>query len=227
MLRPAFRRALWTTYDHIGLLVAANLLWVVLTVPVVTAPAAAAGLFTLAHRASRRERVSLRDFFAGFREHAGPSLRLGVFDLAVTALLWFNIDFYSHLGGPAEIPGMLLAGALVWVAAFLLLMHAHLYPLLVGGERSLRRLLRKSALLTLDNLAFTVGLTFQALSLTALCVVTGAGLVLINGSLVSVLLTAAHDELSAKYGGGATPPAPETRTFRDLWRPWDSTTPRD
>ncbi|MCK4680021.1 hypothetical protein KAT82_02780, partial [bacterium] len=37
LLRPAFKRAVWSTYDHIGLLVLANLLWVVLCLPVVTA----------------------------------------------------------------------------------------------------------------------------------------------------------------------------------------------
>jgi uncharacterized membrane protein YesL len=224
LLRPAFRHAVWNTYDHLGLLVLANLLWLALCLPVVTAPPATAGLFHLTRLLSRGEPGGLRDLVRGFRVHLTPALKLGALDLVATVLLWINVDFYSHLGGFAAIPGMILAAALIWGAAFYLLMHAHLVPLVVGGERSLAQLLKKSALLTLDNLAFTLGITVQAISLTALCVITGAGLVLVGGSLVASLLVAGHRELLRKYADspGETAPEPETRTWRDLWRPWDS-----
>ncbi|MEA3409473.1 MAG: DUF624 domain-containing protein [Candidatus Eisenbacteria bacterium] len=224
LLRPAFKRSIWSTYDHIGLLVLANLLWVALCLPVVTAPAATAGLFHLTREIARGGDASLLDFFTGFRTRFFAAFRLGLVDLAALLVLWVNVDFYSHMRGGAAIPGMILAAAMVWVAAFFLLMHAHLYPLLAGGESSLRQLLRKSALLTLDNLAFTMGITFQALSLSILCVVTGAGLVLISGSSVAVLLTTGHRELLRKYSDDPerSPELPETRTLRDLWRPWES-----
>jgi uncharacterized membrane protein YesL len=224
LLRPAFKRSIWSTYDHIGLLVLANLLWVVLCLPVVTAPAATAGLFHLAREVARGKNPSLRAFFVGFRTRFLPAFKLALVDLAALLVLWVNIDFYSHMRSGAVIPGMILAAAMVWVAAFFLLMHAHLYPLLVGGESSLRQLLRKAALLTLDNLAFTIGIAFQALSLSVLCVVTGAGLVLINGSAVAVLLTTGHWELLRKYSDDPekSPELPETRTLRSLWRPWES-----
>jgi hypothetical protein len=103
-------------------------------------------------------------------------------------------------------------------------MHVHLFPLLVAGERRLRTLLRKSALLTLDNLGFTIGIAVQSLALTALCVVTGAGLVLINGSALAMLLTTGHHELLRKYSDDPSLPPEmiENRSFRDLWRPWES-----
>jgi uncharacterized membrane protein YesL len=224
LLRPAFKRSIWSTYDHIGLLVLANLLWVALCLPVVTAPAATAGLFHLARQIARGKDVSLRDFFVGFRSRFFPAFKVGLVDLAALLVLWVNIDFYSHMRGGAVIPGMVLAAAMVWVAAFFLLMHAHLHPLLAGGETSLRQLLRKSALLTLDNLAFTIGIVFQALSLSALCVVTGAGLVLLNASAVAVLLTTGHRELLRKYSHDPqnSPDLPESRTLKDIWRPWES-----
>jgi hypothetical protein len=92
----------------------------------------------------------------------------------------------------------------------------------VEGETSLKQLLHKSALLTLDNLAFTIGITVQALALSVLCVITGAGLVLINGSVVAVLLVSGHDEVRRKYHSWEPRPHPETRTLRDLWKPWES-----
>ncbi|MFH1689551.1 MAG: YesL family protein [Candidatus Eisenbacteria bacterium] len=227
LLRPTFKSAIWSTYDHIGLLVLANLIWLVLCLPVVTAPVATAGLFHLAREIARGNGVSLRDFFSGFRSLFLPAVKLGLVDLAVLLALWINVDFYSHLRGGATIPGMVLAAAMVWTAAFFLLMHAHLYPLLTAGETSLRQLLRKSALLTLDNLAFTIGITLQALSLSVLCIITGAGLVLINGSAVAVLLATGHRELLRKYSDDPDEPDEprqflETRTLRDLWKPWES-----
>ena len=229
LLRPAFKRAVWSTYDHIGLLVLTNLLWVVLCLPVVTAPAATAGLFHVSRELARGKDASLRDFFVGFRLRFFPALKVGLVDLAALLVLWVNVDFYSRLRGGAAIPGMILAAAMVWVATFYLLMHAHLYPLLAGGESSLRQLLRKSALLTLDNLPYTICVTLQALSLSVLCVLTGAGLVLINGSAVAVLLTTGHRELLRKYSADPekSPELPETRTLRYIWRPWESGRPHE
>jgi uncharacterized membrane protein YesL len=224
LLAPAFRRALWRTYDHIGLLIVLNLIWIGLMVPVVTAPAATAALFETARRIARREPVSVRGYFDAFRRLFVPSLLLGVFSAAAAFLLWIAIDFYSHLGGAMRYPGFLLAALLVWLGAFVALMHAHLLPVLVHGDRRVLTILKKSALLTLDNLLFSIGLLVQAAALAALCIVTGAGLFIIAGSLVAVLLVSGHRELLRKYrpDDPALDDPPETRTFRDLWRPWES-----
>jgi len=228
MLAPAFRRFFWRTYDNLGLLVPANLLWIALLIPVVTAPAATAALFHLARMIARREPVGIRDFFSGFRIHFLPALKLGAFDLAIATVIWVNIDFYSRLGGPASIPGVVLAGLFIWAGVFVLLMHAHLYPLLVEGERSLKGLLRKSALLTLDNMAFTIGLTVQALLVIVICVLTGAFAFLVMSSAVAVLLISAYQELLRRYlpPDPAQEEPPETRGFRDLWRPWETREPQ-
>jgi uncharacterized membrane protein YesL len=223
ILHPTFKRFLWNSYDHIGLLVCANLLWLLLSLPLITAPAATAGLFQIAKRIADHEPPTIRDFLEGFRAHFFPALRAGALTLAVGAVLWVNIDFYSHLRGRASLPGMLLAAVIVWIALFVLLIQAHLFPLIVGGERSTRAALRKSALLTLDNPGYTVGITVQAVSVSALCVLTGAGLVLALGSLLAVLLTTGHRELLKKYfpESEAAREPEETRTLRDALRPWE------
>lgn len=227
ILGPTFKRFFWHAYDHLGTLIAANVLWLVVCLGVVTAPAATAGLSYLARRIAAEEDARLGDFWVGFRRDFIPSLKVGAFTVAVAALLWFNIDFYGHLREGLAVGGTALATLLIWCGAFLLLMHAHLHPLLAGGERSLRRLLKKSALLVLDNPGFTLGITLQALVLTAVCVVTGVGLLLILAGLIATLHATGHRELLKKY----FPDSPEarepqeTRTLRDLWRPWDSQKP--
>jgi len=224
ILRPTFRRFLWNAYDHIGLLVIANLLWVALCLPVITAPGATAGLFLLARKIANGEEVHARDLFVGFRRDVLPGLKVGAFTLVAGFILWVAVDFYSHLGGWPRFPGILLAGALIWAGLFLILMHAQLHPLSADGERGLPTAIRKAALLTLDNVGYTVGIAVQALLVTLLCILTGAGLVLILGSALAVLLATGHRELLKRY----FPDSPEaqepedTRRWRDVLRPWEA-----
>lgn len=227
VLRPTFKRFFWHTYDHLGTLIVANVLWLIVCLGVVTAPAATAGLFYLARRVAAEEDARISDFWLGFRRDFLPSLKISAFTLAVAAVIWFNTDFYGHLRGGLAVGGTALATLLIWSAAFLLLMHAHLHALVAGGERSLRRLLKKSALLVLDNPGFSVGITLQALVLAAVCLITGVGLPLILASLHATLLATGHRELLKKYfpDSPEAQEAQETRTLRDLWRPWDSQKP--
>ncbi len=222
LLRPAFKQFFWLTYDHIGLLILANLLWILLSLPIVTAPAATAGLFYLASRITRRENPSLRDLLTGFRLFFRPALVIGLVDTAIAIILWINIDFYSHLGGRASIPGMLFAGLIIWATVFWILIHAHLFPLLIDGERRPRSLFRKSAILTLHNPAFTIGITVQNISVTVICALTGVGLLAIAGGLTAILLTTGHRSLLSRYNPDSPQTPPEQRRWRDLWRPWES-----
>lgn len=216
---------MWHTYDNLGLLVLANLLWLILCLPVVTAPGATAALFGLAKKIADGEPAGLRDLANGFRRYFAPATKVGAFTLAVLFMIWVNVDFYSHLAGRATLPGMLLAAVMIWSAGFLLLMHVHIYPLVVAGERGLAATLRKSALLTLDNPGFTIGIAIQAASVAVICLLTGVGLVLMLASLLAVLFATGHRELMKKYfpeSPEAAEPT-ETRGWQDFWRPWQST----
>ena len=228
ILGPAFRRFLWNCYDHLGLLILANLLWLALLIPIVTAPAATAGLFEIARKIANREEVRVRDFFTGFRRDLLPSSKVDALTLLAGFLLWVAIDFYSHLSGWATFPGMFLAAALIWITTYVLLMHVHLHPLIATGDRGLKTLLRKSGLLVLDNVGYSVGIAVQALMVAVICTLTGAGLVLVLGSCLAVLLSTGHRELLKRY----FPDSPEaqepeeTRRWRDVLRPWDTPRPR-
>ncbi len=222
LLRTAFRQFFWLSYDHIGLLILANLLWILLSLPLVTAPAATAGLFHLTAKIARREDASLRDLLIGFRLFFKPALMIGLVDAVIAVILWVNVDFYSHLGGRASIPGMLFAGLIIWATAFWVLIHAHLFPLLISGQKGVRSLFRKSALLTLHNPAFTIGITVQNISVTVISAMTGVGLFALAGALTAVLLTAGHRSILLRYAPDYTPAPLEQRGWRDLWRPWEA-----
>lgn len=222
ILAPTFRRFIWSAYDNLWTLVLANLIWIALALPIVTAPAATAGLYHLTRRMAWGEPANMHDFFDGFRLHFRPSLAIGALTLAVFFLLWVAVDFYSRLRGSMEIPGVILSALLLWGGFFFLLMHVHIFPLIAGGERGFFQVLRKSSLLVLDNVAFTVGLLIQATVVKVICVVTGAGLFLAAVSFTALLLSTGHRELLRKYRPGQIPEnEPENRTWRSVFRPWD------
>ena len=87
-------------WRRIGLLVAANVLWLLLSLLVVTWPAATAGLFYLAHRVVREElereplEAHLSDFWVGFRRHWQRSSLLTIIDVGALCLILVALSFY-------------------------------------------------------------------------------------------------------------------------------------
>ena len=79
-----------------GLLFAANLLWLGLSLLVVTWPAATAGLFYLARRLAEEELTAdpqpavIGDFWAGFRMYWRRSSVLAIGDLLAWWRLWWR-----------------------------------------------------------------------------------------------------------------------------------------
>src|SRR5215211_8829938 len=74
-------------WRHLGMLVMANILWLLLSLPIVTWPAATAGLFYLVRRVVQEEldaplqEARLGDFWDGFRRYWPRSSVLSVIDL--------------------------------------------------------------------------------------------------------------------------------------------------
>ncbi len=75
-------------WRHLGMLVVANILWLLLSLLIVTWPAATAGLFYLVRRVVQEEldappqEARLGDFWDGFRQYWLRSSVLSVIDLA-------------------------------------------------------------------------------------------------------------------------------------------------
>ena len=81
-------------WRHLGMLLVANILWLLLSLLIVTWPAATAGLFYLARRVVREELGSspeearLADFWDGFRRYWLRSTLLMAIDLAGLGLIF-------------------------------------------------------------------------------------------------------------------------------------------
>ncbi|MBM3135084.1 MAG: DUF624 domain-containing protein, partial [Chloroflexi bacterium] len=98
MLRAlkVFWSSLGGLYYELFLLVGVNLAWLGLSLLVVTAPPAAAGVYYLANHLAKGESVSFGLFVQGMRRYFGRSWLLAIVVVAINALLVGNILFYAN-----------------------------------------------------------------------------------------------------------------------------------
>jgi uncharacterized membrane protein YesL len=156
-MKHAFRIA-WSslrdTYEELFILIGANLLTLVLLIPVVTGPPALAGLHHLGFHISTEKRVEFGLFWEGFRRYFLDSWKLAVFNVLVFGVLGVDIWFYmSRVEGAWRVVG--LVG--VWMLLIWALAQLYTFPLLVRQEeRKLFLLVRNAVLLTLAYPVFSL-----------------------------------------------------------------------
>lgn len=185
-------RLYWRSLKHLNrrgyIYVWANLLWVGLSLPVVTAPAAWAGLIVLTHRSHTQCQVSLSDLWDGFKRHFWRAMLNGVITLLVVLVNVSNLlsyDATDWLG--LFFKALWLMALLVWLSVQL-----YLWSIMEELERpSLWLAYRNALLMVLHNPFFTLGL----LPVIAVCVVISfilpPLLMLLSGSIIAIIAVAA------------------------------------
>ncbi len=190
-------RAFWAAckdyYEEMFRLVGANLLWLLLAVPIITLPPATAGMFCLTNRIAHHRSVELRLFFAGMKQYFFKSWLLALLNAAVLGLLYVNLRFYGQmLAGQwaAIVQGLFLGLMVLWC-----LMQLYVFPMLLEQEEP--RLLL--ALRNAAFMAFASPLTALVLGvLVALLAAASAALALpFAVALMAVVALAANETVLA------------------------------
>jgi hypothetical protein len=165
------RAALHDTWGDLFNTAVINLLWLVLTVPVVTAPPAAVALFTTGHRVAHGEPTDPRDFLVAFCHYFGLGWRWGALQAIVLFLLVGDVYLTGRL---SPTPGGWLAQGLYMTGlAFWLLLQVIALAFLFEQESpSLRSALRNGVVMIGNNLVFSAVLGLLILLLL------GAGVLL-------------------------------------------------
>lgn len=193
MTWPTFMLALKVFWRRLGLMLTANVLWLAMSLLVVTWPAATAGLFYLVRRVADEELLAdprpaaIGDFWEGFRLHWGRSTLLSLGNLAALGGLLVALRFYGE--GTIEplswLVGPITLCIVVWAGAQLFL-----YPLLLHRpERPPLAIAREALLLTVSypGAAFLSLLTNLALLAGAL--ILAGPILLVFFALIAVLQT--------------------------------------
>jgi len=204
MAWPTYLLALKIFWRRIGLFLTANLLWIAMRLPIVTWPAATAGLFYLARRVADEELLAdpkpavIGDFWRGFREQWRRSSLLSVGNLALLGVMLVALRFYSTSSIPLLnwLVGPISLCLIVWAG-----MQLFLYPLLIQRpDHSPWAIAREAFLITISyplNAALTL--------LTTLILLIGAlflagPILLIFFALLAILQTVGLRALLAQRG---------------------------
>jgi uncharacterized membrane protein YesL len=172
-------------YDAIPL-ITTNLLWFALTLPLITAPPATAGLYYATHRLAHRRSANWRTFFEGFRTAFWLGWRWALANLLLLAAAGGGIRLYGRMGtawsGWAQ--GLLLGLAVLWG-----LLQIYTFPLLLEQEdRRMVTAVRNSIVLFIKYPVTSVGLALlmALLGLVSTLLLPPAW-VLVTGSLGAYL----------------------------------------
>lgn len=220
-----YKKWFWNVYDYSGTLIVLNVLWVVCALPLITLPAATAGLFGASNRIAGYEEVRIRDFFADMRRGFLRSLRLCGLYAAALGVLSVNILFYARWMAEWPWTGAILSGAMIWIGVFVALTGLYSFPLVAGTTGPVRHVLKTSVLLTLDNPRTSVMMFLTGFGVLALSALTVAGLVFGGIGALSVLCSTGLREVRKRYATDRpveeSIDVEEARTWRDLLKPWE------
>ena len=130
-------------------LVVVNILWVLFTIPVVTAPGALAGAYYMTNQIAHRKPVSWRTFFEGFRRFFWLSWLWTLANLLAGLMVYSNYKFYQQFTGAwvTYVQGFALGVGILW-----LVLQLYIFPLLIEQEdRRLHIALRNSFVLLVSD----------------------------------------------------------------------------
>jgi hypothetical protein len=160
-----------------------------------------AGCYRFARNACARDEPDLFDLTWGLRAALKPSIALAAAQFFGTLLLAGNAVFYLSVRQPVL---MVLGALFAYLLAFWLLMIQYQWPLLVIQESEAKparagAAIRKSALLVLDNLGFTLVIAAVGALVSAVLGMTLVGAALLWLGTTAMLQTQATRELLRRY----------------------------
>ncbi len=188
-----FRAALRDLWGDLFTTAVVNLLWLVLTLLVVTAPPATLALFSVGNRMARGDPTDPGDFFRAFRRYFGVGWRWGAVQVVMLFLLIGDIYLTGRLSSSSAAQlgqGLYIAGLVVW-----LLLQLYALPFLFEQETpGVRMALRNGIQMLGTNVGFSV--IMGALLLLALAALTAAFALSLAGGGVLVALVGNHAVLN-------------------------------
>lgn len=225
-----------------------NLLWILLCIPLFIFSTTTAGLFAYTKQLMELKDSSIKYLFLGMKQYYGKGLALVLIHLGIFLLIIININFYLQLRGSMQMLGVILAGLAFWCGIFVALESLYSFAVLVQQNLSIKKTLKRSFLLVLDNLWVTIGIFIFCISFLIISLFSGIGPILFMMSCIAMLGNNAIYEIMAKYVKKPEPTptlAPgekptswkqildqekadqqpkwrhENRGWKDIFRPWD------
>ena len=177
-------------FEHYGwLYVMANLAAVALSIPIVTMPAAYAGLSRLSHTAQTSPTASFSDYWEGFHAHFRRGVAVGIANIFILGILWSNFSSYS---ARSDWLFVILRGAWLLILMVWLGVQLYAWPILEEMERpSLSGAFRNGGVMILQNPVFTLTLLVALAAIMILSTALVIPWFLVTGSMIACIANAA------------------------------------
>lgn len=164
-----FREILINLYYDLVPLVSLNIIWFLLTLPIVTAFPAAAGLYYATNQLAHQKGAGWKTFFDGFRTHFWLSWRWGLLNVIVIFVLVSNVVFYGQLESEW---GVWLKGVILGLSILWGIIQLYTFPFLLEQENPrLSMALRNSLVILATRPAPVIGVALLSLVLAVLSTV--------------------------------------------------------
>lgn len=216
-----FVRALKLSYDHIGKVMVTNLIWfglgfapflafsylpfqndiffiISIVATVVTLGGATAGVQYRMNQIIRGEEASLQDFWIGFKSFFVKATVLLVIAVLGFVILVFNIWFSQNY--PSTL-FLILSGLWIWGIVYWYSVQQFALPFLVNQKTGVFLVIKRAALLTLDNPLASFLLLVFSLVIIVLSALLAAPLLIFVASFLALLQNSFYHEMMLKYDG--------------------------
>ncbi len=181
-------KGLYTAWDGFWILWLANIFWFLLCLPIITAPAAFAGLYYTAHQLANDESVDWKTFFEGIKRYFWPGLRWFMANILVAFVLGFYFLFFSSGGGLSQVPKQVLSGVPVGLLIAWGIINAFTFPLMLVQEKpSYLTALRNSLVFYMKWPGYTLAFVVFNAAVIAFCVWLQVPILIILGSLTALM----------------------------------------
>lgn len=195
-----------------------------------------AALWAVTSRWAHYQGAAAKEIFPALKKFFARSLGLWLIFTPGALLLALNASFYNRLPGKFAFLGTFAAGLMGWAYLFLCLMQVYALSFLVQKDLSVKKTIRRSALVVLDNVWYSLCLSLLASIVLLAGVVSVAGLLFLCVGLAGVIANTGLREILKKYEPEKkeersktwaeirqiqSKVAEEPRGWRDLLRPWE------
>jgi uncharacterized membrane protein YesL len=174
-----------------------TLAWLVLQLPIITAPAATVAVYHFARQAVLQDEAQFKDFLQGVRKYFWRGWLIVLRYVLLLLVIGYDIAFFLSAEQPAA---RLWASAPMAVLSIALVAQSYVFVFFVLENGALRLAVKRALLLVAAHPVFTVSLLLLTLLFFLALYVTRIGLALIFVGPVAVLQTKAVQYLLKKRG---------------------------
>ena len=205
--------ALRIFWRRLGLLLSANVIWLLASLPLVTLPAATAGLFALVGRVLAEELepeqppARLIEMWHGARRYGLRATLLVALDLAVLLVIGVALQFYGT--SPVEVLRYLI-GPIGLIGLAVLAAQLYVMPLLLVREtQPVLLVMREAFLMAIGYPAVTISLGLTLLVITLAAAVLAGPILLVYFAFLAVVQSVMLRDIRIRRGEIQPAPPPE------------------